>query len=567
MPGRIRWNSSRRRHFIVCGDNPLAYRLVNELMRQAGGEVTVILPSKRRNHGPQIARMENVRIVEAELTEDSLRDARVDSAQALALVNQDDVGNVHAAMWAQELNPELRIVLRMFDVQLGRQLRAMFADCAILSDSRLAAPWFVADALDELAPTHVHMQGRTMRITERAEVQKERIVCGLAVTHGDDAPELLPEDQDAANLVLTVADGTPLDPLNDYRRSRAPWLARLRQLSTLVNRTLLIFMLAFIGLLVLVTVAFATAAGHSWWNSVYLTILDAAGAAQPELRDGSMEKVAQAVVTLTGIALIPVVTAAVVDAVFGGRLAATLGRLRRPVRDHFVVVGLGNVGSRVVEQLHDLGLPIVCVERNPEARGVRIARRLGVPVIYGDVSETATLREASVSTCRALLALTSDDVTNLRAGLTARETQPDLRVVLRLFDGDFAVRVQQNYNISRSRSVSFLSAPSFATAMTESQVIDTIAVNRQVLLIAEIPIGRLSALEGSPLSDIELVSGVRVLGLGRRGQKWVDWDADEASVLTASHQPVVVATKEGLSRVVPLGIGVGFDEPAQVVES
>jgi Trk K+ transport system NAD-binding subunit len=558
VPGRIRWNQ-RRKHYIVHGDNPLAHRLVGELLDQLGGEVTVILPSKRRNHGPQIARMENVRIIEsAELTKEVLQAARIDTALALALVNQDDVGNIHAAMWAQELNQDLRIVLRMFDVQLGRQLAAMFSDCAILSDSEVAAPWFVADALDELAPTHLHMQGRTLRIAQRSEVGGDRIVCGLATISPEAPPVLLPGDEEDANLVLAVADGTPSDPFSEHRRRRRFSATGLRRLTRLIDRTLLIFLITFLLLLVLATIAFATTGHYSWWNAVYLSVLDAAGAAQPDTKVGTLVQVAEALVTITGIALIPVATAAVLDTVFAGRLAQTLGRLRGPVRDHFVVVGLGNVGSRVVEQLHNLGLPVVCVERSPEARGVRIARRLGIPIVFGDVNERTTLREAYVGSSRAVLALTSDDITNLRAALSARELKPELRIVLRLFDGDFATRVQKSYNITRSRSVSFLSAPSFATAMTESRVINTIGVARSVLLVAEVPIRGGSPLIGQPLADIEQLREVRVLGLGRRGEKWVDWAPRSNSKLAEDDQPVVVATRAGLNRLVERSISDGY---------
>jgi Trk K+ transport system NAD-binding subunit len=313
-------------------------------------------------------------------------------------------------------------------------------------------------------------------------------------------------------------------------------------------------------LLVLAAIAFATTGHHySWWNSIYVAVLDAAGAAQPDTGAGTLEKIAEALVTITGIALIPVATATVIETVFAGRLAQTLGRLRGPVRDHFVVVGLGNVGSRVLEQLHNLGLPVVCVERSPEARGARIARRLGVPVVFGDVNEGATLREAYVGSSRALLALTSDDITNLRAALSARELQPELRIVLRLFDGDFATRVQKSYNITRSRSVSFLSAPSFATAMSESRVINTIGVARHVLLVAEVPVGAGSSLIGQPLADIEQLGEVRVLGLGRRGEKWVDWAPRREAQLEENDQPVVVATRTGLNRLVERSSSIGYD--------
>src|SRR5262249_33449070 len=109
----------RSPHLVVCGDNPLAYRLVEELVTQIGDEVTVILPSIERNYGPSIASLPKVRVVEApELNERAFRTARVERASAVALVNQDDVGNIHAALRAQELNSELRLVIRFLTMSL-----------------------------------------------------------------------------------------------------------------------------------------------------------------------------------------------------------------------------------------------------------------------------------------------------------------------------------------------------------------------------------------------------------------------------------------------------------------
>jgi hypothetical protein len=47
-------------HLIVCGDGPLAYRITEELTSRYGEQVTVILPSRRRNHGPQIGGLPRV---------------------------------------------------------------------------------------------------------------------------------------------------------------------------------------------------------------------------------------------------------------------------------------------------------------------------------------------------------------------------------------------------------------------------------------------------------------------------------------------------------------------------
>ncbi|HEY3611211.1 MAG TPA: NAD-binding protein, partial [Pseudonocardiaceae bacterium] len=138
----------RPRRFVVCGDNPLAYRLVRELVDRFGADVTVVLPNRNRNQGPNIGQLLGVSLVEAANVDDAaLRAAGVVDARALALVGQDDVGNTHAALRAHELNPDLRLVIRMFNMSLGFRIRTLFADCAVLSDAAMAAPHFVAAAL------------------------------------------------------------------------------------------------------------------------------------------------------------------------------------------------------------------------------------------------------------------------------------------------------------------------------------------------------------------------------------------------------------------------------------
>jgi Trk K+ transport system NAD-binding subunit len=112
--------SPQRDHLVVCGDDALAARTIEELTTRYGEYVTVILPSRQRNYGPRIARLPGVRVIERDqLTSDAFRDAHVQSARALALLRQDDLGNFHAALRAAELNPELRLVVAIFNTSLG----------------------------------------------------------------------------------------------------------------------------------------------------------------------------------------------------------------------------------------------------------------------------------------------------------------------------------------------------------------------------------------------------------------------------------------------------------------
>ena len=184
MPALPRRADRRGDHLIVCGDGPLSYRITEELTSRYGERVTVILPDRRHNHGPQISALPRVRVLEyPELSSQAFTDADVQSAQALAVVWQDDVGNLHAGLRAQELNPGLRLVLAIFNRRLGEHIRMLFPDCMVLSGTAMSAPSFVAAALGEPAPSHVRVQRRTLYVARPDDVAPGAVVCGLTDDH------------------------------------------------------------------------------------------------------------------------------------------------------------------------------------------------------------------------------------------------------------------------------------------------------------------------------------------------------------------------------------------------
>lgn len=548
---------------MVCGDNPLAHRLVDELINRYDAQVTVILESRERNHGPQLAALSGVRIVEASrLDADAFRRAKLTKANGLALVAQDDAGNIHAALRAQDLHPAIRLVIRMFNMSLGHGVRRLFRDCAVLSDASIAAPELVAAALGSVAPNFVRLSGRTLYVTRRSDVDPRDVVCGIAVTAHLQRPELLPADDRATNLVLAIANqrSGPARPLrakrlrgaatrNAVRRTRGGLLALARALLGLIDRKLEVAAVVLVAAFLAGVVAVGFLDPVSPWEALYTTSLTAFGAGDPDLGLSLVRQVIHVVLALVGLALIPVATAIVVDALVNARLAAALGRLRGPIADHVVVIGLGNVGSRVVRMLRDLGHEVVAIDNRESARGAQLAHELDVPVIIGDATEEETLREASVGTCQALLALTSSDVVNLEAALNARTLRPGLRVVLRLFDGDFAARVEQAFDIPISRSVSALAAPAFAAALLEREVVGTIAVERQVLVIAELTVDAGSDLAGRQVADVDQAGLVRVVALTGQQDARPVWTPAPSTSISAGDRLTVIADRTGLSSV------------------
>ena len=111
----------------------------------------------------------------------------------------------------------------------------------------------------------------------------------------------------------------------------------------------------------------------------------------------------QVVLNLAGLALIPLITAVVVDGIVNARLALHTGRLQPARVGHVVVIGLGNVGTRVMAQLREYDVEVVAIDKNPEPRGGALARQLEVPLIVGDAALPETLASASVADCQALV--------------------------------------------------------------------------------------------------------------------------------------------------------------------
>ncbi|MDG6109439.1 NAD-binding protein [Dactylosporangium aurantiacum] len=547
------------RRFVVWGDNALARRLVGELINSYGAQVTAVVPSLSAHQAPQIAELcaldpWSAVVREPRLTAATFSRPELAEAEAVAFVDADDVANVDAALIAREALPDVRVVLRMFNTVLGEGVASRLRNCAVLSASEIAAPAFVAAARGDHTPTAIRLSdGQRLAAVERATADPAHIRCGLAVTGApaggpDRDPVSLPADDGAADLVLVSTYDRPRPAPRRVRRHP------LRMTRLVLQGGLRRVLAGVAALIATGTVVVATVKDLSPWRALYVTVLTTLGGANADLEASRTRQAVDLALVVAGVAVIPAVTAAVVNTLVKARLKAAAGGLAVPVGDHVIVVGLGNVGARVVQGLHDQGIDVVAVDRSGAARGVAVARGLGIPVILGDARDPETLQAASVATARCLVMVTTDDVTNLEAALLARASRPDLRVVLRLFDEDFARRIKTAFGLNHSRSVSYLAAPAFAASMVGSEVVDTIPVGRRVLLVAEVRVGARSRLEDRHFHEVSVPGELRLVAVrtGRRSalgegvQTFWYPERSRGRTLDRAHTMVVVATRAGL---------------------
>lgn len=616
-------------HMVVCGDDGLAHRLAAELRGVYREQVVLVVPPSRLTPpqpmagrartasaalfgrmvtavnrgtgGSDDTLVPDERVMEAaEPTEAVLADAGVDRAAALALVYDDDETNIRAALTARRLNPRLRLVLRLYNRRLGQHIEELLdqaaelaggsaagrgghgADIAttVLSDADTTAPALVATALVGTSKV-VDAEGLLLRAVERRPPRPGEVadpgLCTLALlsaTSNDpagaegsedsgDGPQMLP---DAEAVAAATGRGTVV--LEQVSYSGPPLPARrtgVMPFASLFSARLRWSLAGLVAAVVALAVALIVVTDDHPLHAIYITLLDLFAVNEPAIGAPTGQQILQLLSGLVGLLLLPVLLAAVLEALGTFRTASALRKPPRGLSGHVVLLGLGKIGTRVLTRLREQDIPVVCVEADPEARGMAVARRLRVPVVVGDVTQEGVLESAKIHRADALLALTSIDTTNLEAVLYARSVRPDLRAVLRLYDDDFAKAVYRTLRtahpaaLTRSRSVSHLAAPAFAGAMMGRQILGAIPVERRVLLFAAVVVDGHPQLEGRTVAEAFRPGAWRVLALdtAARGDhtgteppgSGLVWDLPHTYVLQSGDRVVLAATRRGLAEL------------------
>ena len=138
--------------------------------------------------------------------------------------------------------------------------------------------------------------------------------------------------------------------------------------------------------------------------------------------------------------------------------------LARTYYNHVVVCGLGSVTYRVIRELLEAGYEVVAIERDWNSEFLEATLALSVPVIHGDARSREVLRNAGITRARSVIAGLNDDLANVEIGLSARRLRPGIPVVLRIFNDELDLNLEQTFGHNSVFSASALAAPTLAAA-------------------------------------------------------------------------------------------------------
>jgi Trk K+ transport system NAD-binding subunit len=170
--------------------------------------------------------------------------------------------------------------------------------------------------------------------------------------------------------------------------------------------------------------------------------------------------------------------------------------------NHIILVGLGHLGFRVTEELINMEQDIVIIEANPKADLINSTKAMGVPVIQDDATRDHALESAGVQHARAIILCTQNDSLNLKVALKARRLRPEIQVIIRIFDDDFAHALQEQFGYT-AFSATGMAAPAFAAAASGVDMTRPITVEGQSMSLAYLKIESVSQLVSQTVNDVE----------------------------------------------------------------
>lgn len=145
---------------------------------------------------------------------------------------------------------------------------------------------------------------------------------------------------------------------------------------------------------------------------------------------------------------------------------------------HVILLGAGHVGLRVIRWLRSWGVRVVLIDNAIKPEILEVLDELmdengSLRIVEGDGRDKNALESADIAHAMAFVACTGDDPINLYAIMRARAMNPDMQIVVRVWDDSFNQQIddfilqskksaKRGGTITSIRSSANLAAPIFA---------------------------------------------------------------------------------------------------------
>jgi voltage-gated potassium channel Kch len=374
-------------------------------------------------------------------SDSDVRDALEPGADSAVVIARSDVAALRFALGVAYVRPGLPLLVTIFSRRMAAEVEATVQNVRVISMGDIVAPPLAGPCLD---PDLLAVAGPP----------GDRF--GAKVREGESAPSR-----------------AALDAPSPGWAARA--VRRLESIAQPFDASARILMLGLVGVLAVLlveTIGTSVALGVPIVEALYTSakVVVTVGPSPPGDQAPEWFKLFATVAMLLALGFTAVLTAGLVDRLLDRRLTGIFGRAAVPRRGHAVVVGLGQVGFRLCQLLRQLGVPVVAVERDPDADNIARAKDEKIPVVVGSGGDGRLLRRLSLDRARALASVTSDELENIAIAVAARAVRRDLHIALRAGDGEATDEIRALFGIGVVRDVDRIAGTALAAIALGSDV-------------------------------------------------------------------------------------------------
>lgn len=486
------------KHIILCGFGHVGYRCFH-LLAKLGVSLAVVCDKVQADWLRELESCGVLVFIGDARDTNLLKKAGIARAAAVLVVTDQDLVNIAVAIDARVLNPEVRLVVRLFDQLLAAHLQELLGIDHVFSTSALAGPVFAAAALGKsiLGATQIGKHSYSLVLDDFSVLTRTLIDDDFhyLFAQGNDGKwrPFSAQPVDPRNKVIAIqkikAKKSVASPLKgpeelDFRAVYQHFLSIPWEIRFVFN-SLLIILLFSIGV-------FHFQMGLSFLDSLYftVTVFTSTGFGDISfLNSPALVKLYGVFAMLCGTALLAATVGIVQDFLLSHRLREVLHRRDLPHSGHNILVGFGAIGFRISQILRDAGEDYAIIDSGTEDKFLN-SQRADISVIHGDARDKDVLLKANIETAKSIILLTDDQLVNLGVGLLARSINPQIQTVVRTFDAALGEKLQASFALDSVLSISAVSAPVFVASAIFPAVVEAFVCQDALLLLMSDPDGK-----------------------------------------------------------------------------
>lgn len=218
--------------------------------------------------------------------------------------------------------------------------------------------------------------------------------------------------------------------------------------------------------------------------------------------------------------------------------------------DHYIVCGLGRVGSQVAEELAEENVHFVGIDKSEDK--VKAAIASGFTAVQGDSTDEDQLKSLGIKQARGIVVSLGDDSSNLFITLAARQLNPHVFIVARVNREENRGRMERA-GADRTAMPYQIGGYHMATMLTRPNAVDFLEIlatnDNSKLHVQELKIADNSGLAGRSLNWLYRQKvGATILALNS-ADKLSKVNPSGEETIYSGDQLVVMGTTEQLKQV------------------